>query len=337
MLTQSSNEIKVKNAKQGASVIICCYNSEGKIPLALKHLQQQIVPEDFFWEIIIVNNASTDNTVEIIQNIWKQATPANADCRIIHESRPGQMHARITGAQHAKYECLIFCDDDNLLDENYIIIAHEVIFKKESIGAAGGQNLPVTDAVAYPAWFDEYGHYYAIGIPAKKSGDITGRGFILGAGMVTRCSLFLKMFDERYPSLLKGRNGEQLTTGDDFEYCKRLLLGGYTFHYDERLKLDHFIPKDRLTIDYRNRLLEGIMQSREVLNKYDTVIRLKNKLNRKSKIRLALLTPVRIIFIRLGLSRRSLQDEETMQALIFSSPIKKDAVKTAIIRFAKHL
>lgn len=326
-----------KSTANGTSVIICCYNSAARIKETLLRLQKQIVPGNFYWEIIIVNNASTDNTVDFIKSILKQADLNNAAWRIIDEPKQGQMHARITGAKNANYECLVFCDDDNLLSENYVFVAHKVLFKNKETAAVAGRNMPVTNAEAYPDWFKEYGHYYAIGIPAEQSGDITKRGFVLGAGLITKRSLFLKVFNEQYPSLLNGRNGEQLTTGDDFEYCKRLRLWGYRFYYDDRLQLDHFIPKERLTIDYRNRLLSGIMQSREILDEYDYVIRLKEKLERKSKLRLAIFTPVRILFIRLGLSKRSLEEEKSLLALIYSFDIKINPVKKAIIKFAKHL
>ncbi len=61
----------------GASVIVCCYNSAARLPHTLAHLAGQIVPEDFFWEIILVNNASTDNTVECATAIWNKLQPKN--------------------------------------------------------------------------------------------------------------------------------------------------------------------------------------------------------------------------------------------------------------------
>ncbi|GAA0558624.1 hypothetical protein GCM10009415_45760 [Chitinophaga japonensis] len=201
------------------------------------------------------------------------------------------------------------------------------------IGAAGGQNFPVTNVGAYPEWFEEYKDKYAVGVPAEESGDVSHRGFVLGAGLVTRKSLFLQVFDNRYPSLLNGRNGEKLTTGDDFEYCKRLLLWGYTLYYEKGLKLDHFIPAERLTIDYRNKLMEGIIASQKVLREYDTALRLYRKNKHKSRWRLLLLTPFRIRLAQLGLSKRDIVDEQLV--LFYLSPFhtKADPVRTSIKRF----
>jgi len=325
-------ESKVK----GVSVIICCYNSASRLPQTLAHLNKQVVPEDFFWEIILVNNASSDNTVEYAKSVWQENQPVNASCRVVDELCPGQMFARKKGAREAKYECLIFCDDDNLLDENYVYLSWQVMGKDKMIGAAGGQNVPVTNVDTYPDWFEEYKDKYAIGIPAEESGDVTHRGFVLGAGLITRRTLFLQVFDDRYPSLLNGRNGEKLTTGDDFEYCKRLLLWGFTLYYDKHLKLKHFIPAERLTTDYRDRLMDGIREASKVLSVYDRALYLHNKNKHKNKWRLLMLTPFRILLARIGLSKRDLLTER--QVLFYLSPFatSQDEVTNSIKKFLNN-
>ncbi|MGF6928012.1 glycosyltransferase involved in cell wall biosynthesis [Chitinophaga sp. W2I13] len=321
---------------KGVSVIICCYNSASRLPQTLAHLNEQVVPEDFSWEIILVNNASTDNTVEYTSTVWKENKPANATCRVVEELTRGQMYARKRGAREANYECLIFCDDDNLLDKNYVYLSWQVMLKDKKIGAAGGQNVPVTNSAAYPDWFEEYKDKYAIGIPAEESGDVTHRGFVLGAGLITRRALFLQVFDDRYPSLLNGRNGEKLTTGDDFEYCKRLLLWGFTLYYDKDLKLKHFIPAERLTIDYRDRLMDGIREATKVLSVYDRALFLHNKNKHKNRWRLLAITPFRILLARIGLSKRDLTTER--QVLFYLSPFarEQDEVTSSIKKFLNN-
>lgn len=320
----------------GASVIVCCYNSAARLPRTLAHLAGQVVPEDFFWEIILVNNASTDNTVECATEIWNKLHPKNVDFKIINESETGLIHARKRGVNEAKSECIIFCDDDNWLDKSYVFISHMVIEKNKIIGAAGGQNLPVTDADSYPEWFEEYKDKYGLGIPAITSGDVSYRTFILGAGLVTRKSLFLQIFDDKYPSLLKGRNGKQLSSGDDFEYCKRLLLWGYKLYYDENMKLEHFIPKERLTIAYRQGLMEGITGAGKVLNEYDLAIRMHKRNKNKNKWRLLILSPFRILFAQLGWSKRVLTDERLTFFYLAPFHFGADPVKGLIKKFMHH-
>jgi glycosyltransferase involved in cell wall biosynthesis len=317
--------------KSGVSVIICCYNSVSRLPLTLQYLAKQSIPDGFLWEIILVNNASTDETVSCARETWEKFHPASKILKIIDEDTPGQMYARKKGAREAQYDCLIFCDDDNLLHENYVTLSAEILANHQSVGAAGGQNHPITDAPEYPEWFETFKDKYALGIPAKHSGDVTYRGFILGAGLITRKELFLSVFQEKYPSLLNGRKGENLSTGDDFEYCKRLLLWGYRLYYDQRLLLDHYIPKERLTLGYRERLMKGIDDAGKILNEYDLALKIINKINKKNKLRLMFITPFRILFAKLKFSKRNLEEERLI--LFFLNPFKtKDESTRSCIR-----
>jgi glycosyltransferase involved in cell wall biosynthesis len=318
---------------RGVSVIMCCYNSEDRLQETLKHLARQKVPRGISWEIVLVDNASTDHTGNLAQEIWRQLLPASSTLRVIQETRPGQQLARIRGVQEARYEILVFCNDDNWLDPDYISQSEKTMWQNVRIAAAGGQNLPETNAEYYPAWFENYRDKYALGVPASHSGYVTQRGFVLGAGMVTRKSLFLEMYHDKFPSLLKGRKGENLSTGDDFEYCKRLLLRGWQLYYEENLKLVHFIPKERLTIDYRDKLMKGIEVAGLVLHEYDLAIRVHNRYKHKDRLRLLLLTPFRIIGVRMGLVNRVLIDEEL--TLYYLSPFasNKNPVRKKIKDF----
>jgi glycosyltransferase involved in cell wall biosynthesis len=320
----------------GVSVIICCYNSAARLPATLQHLAQQILPPGFSMEIILVNNASTDNTVSLAEETWKKFDLKNGQSKVVDEPKAGQMFARIKGAQEAKFETLVFCDDDNWLDENYVSLAYRLLQKDGMIGAGGGQNLPVTNADAYPEWFDEYKDNYGLGIPAEKSGDVSNKTFVLGAGLITRKSLFLKIFTNEYPSLLNGRDGKKLSTGDDFEYCKRLLLWDYKLYYDENLKLQHFIPKERLTIEYRDKLMQGIKEAGKILMEYDLAIHIYKKNKNKNRWRLLLLSPFRILFSKLGLSKRVTADEQL--TFFYSLPIQfnSNPVRSIIKKFIHH-
>ncbi|RAJ01593.1 glycosyltransferase involved in cell wall biosynthesis [Chitinophaga skermanii] len=302
---------------KGVSVVICCYNSALRLPGTLQHLALQQVPDNFTWEIILVDNASNDDTVEVATGLWNLYDTKNVHFRIVEEPKPGQMYARKLGVQKANYECIVFCDDDNWLSENYVHDAWRLMRRSPQFGAGGGQNLPTTNAANYPSWFEEYKNYYATGIPAAQSGEVTyERGFVLGAGMVTRKSLFTQLTSEKYPTLLPGRNGEELSTGDDFEYCKRLLLWGYKLYYEESMVLMHFIPEERLTVKYRDRLMAGIKEATKVLGEYDLAWIVHNRIKHKNPTRLWLLAPFRILATKLGIGDRKTKEEQMTQAFV---------------------
>ena len=68
----------------GVSVIVCCYNSAERLPETLKYLSMQNVPENMPWEIIIVDNNSTDSTNDVAMEIWN-GFKKDISCRIIKQ------------------------------------------------------------------------------------------------------------------------------------------------------------------------------------------------------------------------------------------------------------
>jgi glycosyltransferase involved in cell wall biosynthesis len=250
----------------GVSIIICCYNSEPRISITLSHISKLEIVPNLLCEVIIVNNNSIDNTKIVAEKIWASfGKPFPLE--IVDESTPGLSSARIKGIVTAKYDYIIFCDDDNWLDSKYISIAYNIMESDKKIGAMGGKGEAVSD-IDFPDWFDEIKEAYAVGKQCMRTGDITDRKYIWGAGMVTRRELFLKAFPLKYPSLLTDRKGDKLSSGGDSEFSMRLIILGYKLFYDERLVFKHFIPKERLTESYKVHLFEGIKNSQLILNEY---------------------------------------------------------------------
>jgi len=263
--------------KKGLSIIICCYNSEARLPKTLEYLAKQEISKDIPVELIIVDNASSDHTKEIARKEWEKYK-THFLFRIIDEEKKGQMHARKKGVLESQYEYILFCDDDNWLQSNYLEIAFNLMESNERIGALGGQGIAVSD-IDLPEWFSDFAWGFAAGKQAKESGDISKRGFIWGAGMTTRRYLLIKVFDDNYPFLMQGRTGSQLSSGDDTEICKRILLLRQLLYYDEALSFYHYMSPNRLTWAYKKKLCEGLDYAKITMRKYDVIF---NEINRSA-------------------------------------------------------
>lgn len=178
--------------KAGVSIVICCYNSAGILPLTLKYIFRQVVPQNIPWEIIIVDNASTDNTSEIAKSSYESSN-CLATFKIVKEPKPGLSEARQTGFDTAKFEYVVFCDDDNLLNKDFVKLVFEIIQKNAEIGVLGGQSIADFDLP--PAfWFNDWKNSFAIGKQSETEGDITWtRGYVWGASMVVRKEAWKKL------------------------------------------------------------------------------------------------------------------------------------------------
>src|SRR5688500_716407 len=122
---------------KGVSVIICCYNSAQRISDTLKYLFNQKVSDSIPWEVVVVNNASSDSTSEIAKSAWVEKG-GGTNFKIVDQSIPGLSSARQKGIEVSNYDFLIFCDDDNHLEPNYIAAAFNLMHENPEIGIAGG-------------------------------------------------------------------------------------------------------------------------------------------------------------------------------------------------------
>lgn len=232
----------------GVSVIICCYNSAVRLRETLKHLSLQNVPPGVPWEIIVVDNHSTDDTKEAALQIWSDFEK-DIPFKIIEEPRQGLSFARETGAKNACYEFLLYCDDDNWLDDKYVHYAYCIMKENNKIGVLGGGVDGVFETEK-PVWFERFQAAYAIGKPLAKSGIANARTYLAGAGMVIRKSALELLQIFHFEQLLSDRKGNELSSGGDVELCIILRFLDYDLYYDERLKLKHFMPSKRLTWKY---------------------------------------------------------------------------------------
>ncbi|OYX08927.1 MAG: hypothetical protein B7Z16_18900 [Algoriphagus sp. 32-45-6] len=92
----------------GVSVVICTFNGKQRLKPTLEHALRQIF--SYPYEILVVNNASTDGTAG-----WVKELAILSDfkglIRVVSEHKPGLSHARLRGVFEARFSIILFCDD----------------------------------------------------------------------------------------------------------------------------------------------------------------------------------------------------------------------------------
>jgi len=236
----------------GVSVVLCCYNSAYRLPRTLAHLAVQQVPETLDWEVIIVDNASDDNTRNVALEAWSRV--GTVPLRVVMEPRSGLAFARNRGLTEAKYDIVSFVDDDNWVCPEWVELVWDIMKSHPHVGACGGFSEALCE-VQPPKWFEDYKASYAIGPESIESGDITNsRGWLWGAGLSIRKSAWQHLVSNGFFPLLVGRQPGKLGSGDDTELCFALRLAGWRLWYEPRLRLQHFLPAPRLRWTYLRKL-----------------------------------------------------------------------------------
>ena len=261
---------------KGVSVIICCHNSALLLPETLRYLSKQSDISLISVEIIVIDNNSEDNTTEIAVTLFRDLP---IECNIYYEEKIGLMNARRMGIDVAKYEYLLFCDDDNLLDSKYISKAYHIMESDNSIGACGGLGTELIHECIKPECFDKYKKSYAIG-----SQVIYPQLALYGAGICLRYSSLEKIYQNGFISYLSGRKGAALSAGDDGELVLAIIIAGYRLVASDELFFFHLIPQKRLTQEYLIKMYKGFGLMYPVLYIYRRYIRNKNSKISKSKI-----------------------------------------------------
>lgn len=245
--------------KDGISVIICCFNSAWIIQRCLEALLSQKTKETFQWEIIVVNNASTDETSKIAEKVLQEG---EVSYQVIDEQTPGLLNARKKGISCVNYNYVIYCDDDNLLCDTYVQTAYDIINNCPDLGALGGKGVAEFLSDPDPLVL-KYLKGYAVG-------NQHGHAYqtLWGAGVCLRVDVVKKIYSQQTMHLV-GRKGDILLAGDDAELMMSIRLNGYKLDCDDRLIFTHVLSAKRLTVEYLTKMREGFALSAPVISIYN--------------------------------------------------------------------
>ena len=235
------------------SVVICCHNSALLLPATLAHLGNQIVGPQLRWEIIIVDNSSTDGTADVA-SAW--AATSRVPLRVVVETRLGLGYARARGIAESRGEIISFVDDDNWLSREWVQTAYDDMLEHPEAGALGGFVAPEFET-SRPPWFAPVSYLYAIGPDERLSGDVTTECMLCGAGLTVRRSALAEVKARGFRMISVDRQGANLGAGGDSEMTYGLRLSGWRIRIDKRLRLRHFLPARRLSWSYARQLAYG--------------------------------------------------------------------------------
>lgn len=119
------------------SVIIPTLNRADLLHETLASLQDQTLSSELF-EVLVVDNGSSDETSAITLKFQKKLK----NLRYIFAPVPGLHEGRHKGMKEARYELLVFADDDIQATPDWLLSYYEV-FQDPSVAMAGGNNIPL--------------------------------------------------------------------------------------------------------------------------------------------------------------------------------------------------
>lgn len=227
------------------TVILCTYNRCASLALALESVAASDLPTAVEWEVLVVDNNSTDATRTVVETFC-QKYPGRF--RYLFEPRQGLSQARNAGIREAGGEILAFMDDDVTVEPTWLQNLTANLRDSEWSGA-GGRILP-EQPFSPPPWLSIRGPYGLGGVLALfDRGDNPGEldWVPFGTNMAFRSAMFEKYGGFRTDL---GRCGDQLLSGEDTEFGRRLVQAKERLRYEPSAVVYHPVPDKRLRKEY---------------------------------------------------------------------------------------
>ena len=143
------------------SVIICTYNRCEYIYTTLAKVASNNYAAEKY-EIILVNNNSTDNTASECERFANDFP--NAPYHYFVETNQGLSYARNRGIQEAKGDMLVFLDDDAFVGDNYLETLDKYITSIPDMAAFGGRIEPLFENGETPCWLGKWSYSWVSAI-----------------------------------------------------------------------------------------------------------------------------------------------------------------------------
>lgn len=238
------------------SVVVCTRNPEpDTFARVLECLAIQTLSAEQ-WELVVIDNGSTPP-------VMLPTVDGLPQCRLVAEPTPGIAAVRVRGICEAAGELIVFVDDDNLLDPDYLETAVRIAESFPQLGAFGGR-ITADGDLCLPSWLEPFRSHLALAEFERDEWALTaGEAVVVpyGAGLCVRRAAALHWATDPVCATrrekLNHRPGALRVSEDDdlVMTCLDQGLGAGRFR---ALHLRHVIATSRLDYTYQRRLARDI-------------------------------------------------------------------------------
>ncbi len=192
--------------------------------------------DSFDWELLVVDNASTDRTAAVCRDFQKKF-PNHV--RSMVETKMGKSNALNTGIAAARGELLAFTDDDVFCDPDYLPQIRK-LFAETGADAAQGRVFLDYEG-GWPVWLD---NRLALMVGVRDCGEEVTEldGTLFGTNMIVSSEVFKKIGGFS-PDLGPGGVGMY----EDTEISLRMRRSGFRLIYAPQILVRHQLARNRLT------------------------------------------------------------------------------------------
>jgi glycosyltransferase involved in cell wall biosynthesis len=225
----------------GVSVVVCTFNRSGMLRDTLLSFRHAVAsaPPAFPYELIVVDNGSTDETGDVVSAAMGEGA---MPLRYLLEPVRGLSVARNSGIRASRHEIVAFVDDDVFVGAGWLHAIARAFAEHPGIACVGGNTVPRFEA-GRPPWIDDgLLRYYGSTGSGEVRREMRYPEHPFGVNMAMRRSLF-EAIGGFNPSL--GRKRYSLLSNEEAELFRRAGAAGFRTLYEPSAVLEHRIPPTR--------------------------------------------------------------------------------------------
>ena len=253
----------MKQYKYKISVVICTYNRAEFLPGLMDSIIQQTMDKKQY-EILFINNNSTDQTEELCQQYITQYADRSICYRV--ESQQGLSYARNRGIEEAQGEYITFADDDALLAPDFLQQVCDYLDSHPNIAEVGGP-IYLKYLGKIPAWENPFmnsllGYFH----PSSNSYQMKRKNkrYPRGSNMTFRSDVFRQCGSF---NVALGRVKRIMLGGEEKEIAFRILDQGGNISYIPEAIVYHLVPEHRTTTTFIREQALGTGMSEQIRSK----------------------------------------------------------------------
>jgi glucosyl-dolichyl phosphate glucuronosyltransferase len=225
------------------TVILCTYNRSQSLANTLESVAHSTVPESAEWEVLVVDNNSSDQTRTVVGEFCHRYP---SRFRYLFEPLPGKSNALNSGIREARGDILVFTDDDVTVDPMWLQNLTAALHNREWAGT-GGRTLPERNFFR-PRWLSVEERTLAmLGMFDRGPEAIVLTEPLLGNNMAYQKEMFEKHGGFRTDL---GPQPDSQFQNEDTEFGLRLLAAGEQLRYEPSAVIYHSVPASRIQKGY---------------------------------------------------------------------------------------
>lgn len=240
------------------SVVVCTRNRAASLRRMLDSAAEMDIPAGLAWELIVVDNGSTDETLTVIAS-FADRLPV----RGVVEPAPGLSHARNRGVAEARGEMIIWTDDDVAVDRNWLKAYVEAAHAAPDAGFFGGQIVPVLEEPRSELFLQNFFHPALSSLMARRefpasTVEINVDNMPFGANYAIR-----RAWQKKYlyhPEL--GVSPVQNRSSEEVNLFYEMLDNGIKGKIVRESIVRHYIASSRQTKKYFRKYYEALGETR---------------------------------------------------------------------------